>query len=101
VTRILDFRLTSSWRSPSVRAVTACFVAQYMPCGWMGGRWPITLEAGNGHVPLSTDVPNHKTAYCTLLRINTANNSSNITFIPNCCTLHTIQMLWQHDSANM
>jgi len=37
------------------------------------------LEAGNGHVPLSTDVPNHKTAYCTLPRINTVNNSSNIT----------------------
>jgi hypothetical protein len=30
VTRILDFCLTSSWRSPSVRTVTACFVAQYM-----------------------------------------------------------------------
>jgi len=37
VTRILDFCLTSSWRSPSVRAVTACFVAQYMPKSWMGG----------------------------------------------------------------
>lgn len=30
VTRILEFCLTSSWRSPSVRTVTACFVAQYM-----------------------------------------------------------------------
>ena len=31
VTRILDSFLTSSRRNPSVRAVTACFVAQYMP----------------------------------------------------------------------
>jgi len=30
VTRILDFCLTSSWRSPSVRTVTACLDALYM-----------------------------------------------------------------------
>jgi hypothetical protein len=79
VTRILDFCLTSSWRSPSVKAVPACFVAQYMPSGWIGGKWPTTLEAENGNVALSTAVHNHKTAYCTLPRMNTVNKSSNIT----------------------
>jgi len=37
------------------------------------------LESGNDHVPLSTDITNHESAYCTLLMINTVNNSSNIT----------------------
>jgi hypothetical protein len=46
--------------------------------GCKGGVCPTKLEAGNGHVPLSTDVPNHKTAYCTLLGINTIDNNSNI-----------------------
>jgi hypothetical protein len=42
----------------------------------MGGKWPATLEAVNGHVALYTDVPNHKTAYCTLPKMKTVNKAA-------------------------
>lgn len=63
VTRTLDFRWTSSWRSPSVRAVTAYFVALYMQRKCIAGTWPARLEARNVnvHVVASTDLHNNKT----------------------------------------
>jgi len=50
VTRILDFSLTSSLRSPSVRAVMVCFVALYMAQNSPGGIWPSILWVQNANM---------------------------------------------------
>ena len=44
-----------------------------------GGYVATNARSRKWSFTLPTDVPNHKSAYCTLPRINTVNNSSNIT----------------------